>query len=99
MYNYMYAKVIAKRKYEIYCFFSVNNIKVSVVVRPWRNMLSTFLFNNMIINSNFIFSVNMSTSWFHINCIEMSEQVYKIGLLVDHPSYSWVCCNCGIAKN
>lgn len=32
--------------------------------------------------------------WFHRSCIALNEEIYKV--LVDHPSYSWSCCNCGL---
>ena len=33
-------------------------------------------------------------AWFHRECLGMNENTYKV--LVDHPSYSWSCCNCGM---
>ena len=33
-------------------------------------------------------------AWFHRNCIGMNETIYKV--LTDHPSYTWVCCTCGL---
>ena len=33
-------------------------------------------------------------SWFHAYCIGLSSNIFKA--LAKHPSYSWICCNCGL---
>lgn len=32
--------------------------------------------------------------WHHTSCLNMNDDMYQV--LTDHPSYSWICCNCGV---
>lgn len=32
--------------------------------------------------------------WYHKQCIEMSDNIFEV--LEAHPSYSWICINCGL---
>ena len=36
---------------------------------------------------------NCST-WFQKQCLQMSDKVFEV--LQNHPSYTWVCCSCGL---
>lgn len=33
-------------------------------------------------------------NWFHVQCLGMNNAVYNV--LANHPSYSWICCDCGM---
>ena len=32
--------------------------------------------------------------WFHKHCLEMSDEIFEV--LESHPSYTWICCSCGL---
>ena len=34
--------------------------------------------------------------WFHRSCLGMKAEIYNV--LAEHASYSWTCCNCGLAN-